>query len=150
VLACGLSTATAVVTAGTNATASCSPTENEDDNDDDTLITEAAATPVDGQTVITVIEQPFPESILEMDHYDGASLHLERLPEDADKHMSGHGFETALHTALDLWKRENRKGIWIHLGRKHVMVLLLDNPQGRIIKLVSVALSSTPTIRPAC
>jgi ADP-ribose pyrophosphatase YjhB (NUDIX family) len=118
----GLSTA-AAVTAGTNATASCSPTENKDDNDDDTLTTEAAgtsvATPVDDPTVTTVIEQPFDQIILETDHYNGVSLHLERLPEDADKHMSAADFETALHTALDFWKRENRKGIWIHLGRKH-------------------------------
>jgi ADP-ribose pyrophosphatase YjhB (NUDIX family) len=112
VLVCGLSTA-AAVSARTNATAtataSCSPNNEAITTDED----QATLNEND-----VVIQQPFDESILETDHYNGVSLHLERLGtgEYDDISMSAADFETALHTALDFWKREGRKGIWIHLN----------------------------------
>jgi len=55
---------------------------------------------------------PFKESILEYDHYNGVTIHLDRL-DDAQEAK----FEGDLKQALDLWKAEGRKGIWVHAPR---------------------------------
>ena len=51
---------------------------------------------------------PFEESMLSYDHYNGVNLHLDKLDGgDAT-------FPEKLGRALDFWKAEGRKGIWIH------------------------------------
>jgi hypothetical protein len=64
----------------------------EDDDDDD------------------VILPPFEEESLAFDHYNGVTLHLDKLstPPSSD------AFQADLEQALTFWKAEGRKGIWIH------------------------------------
>lgn len=54
-----------------------------------------------------VVTPPFSESALEFDHYNGVTLHLDKLEESSD-------FAENLKNALNFWKAEKRKGIWIH------------------------------------
>eukprot|EP00980_Cylindrotheca_fusiformis_P016022 scaffold4715_cov115-Cylindrotheca_fusiformis.AAC.6 len=58
----------------------------------------------------TVTFPPFEESVLAYDHYNGVTLHLDRLDDD----HSPTEFAENLKQALDFWKTEGRKGIWVH------------------------------------
>jgi len=62
-----------------------------------------------------IIMQPFEESCLEFDHYNGVTLNLEKV----DNSMPKDDFASALKIALMLWKQEGRKGVWIHCPDRH-------------------------------
>ena len=57
-----------------------------------------------------VVLPPFEEESLALDHYNGVTLHLDKLstPPSSD------AFQADLEQALTFWKAEGRKGIWIH------------------------------------
>jgi hypothetical protein len=57
-----------------------------------------------------VVVPPFEEDSLAFDHYNGVTLHLDKLsaPPTSDT------FQVDLEKALTFWKAEGRKGIWIH------------------------------------
>lgn len=57
-----------------------------------------------------VLVPPFEEESLAFDHYNGVTLHLDKLstPPSSDE------FQADLEQALIFWKAEGRKGIWIH------------------------------------
>ena len=75
---------------------------------------------------------PFDESVLSYDHYNGVTLHLgdymksiqqstsEKEEEEAtkpatpDNNDTTGNFASDLETALEFWRAEGRKGIWVH------------------------------------
>lgn len=61
---------------------------------------------------------PFEESALEYDHYNGVTLHLERLNDDDVHKKTTSKFADNLKQALEFWKAEGRKGIWIHAPKE--------------------------------
>ena len=61
-----------------------------------------------GNDKVTV--PPFEEAVLEYDHYNGVTLHLSRLD-----NVDQVAFAKDLKQALNFWKAEGRKGIWIHV-----------------------------------
>jgi len=60
----------------------------------------------ESQSVVTT--PPFDESALTFDHYNGVTLHLDRIETSPSE------FKKDLSDALLLWKAEGRKGIWIN------------------------------------
>jgi hypothetical protein len=54
---------------------------------------------------------PFDESVLTYDHYNGVTLHLDKL---AEEEVTPSAFPQSLKKALTFWKAEGRKGIWIN------------------------------------
>ena len=79
---------------------------------------------------------PFEESTLSFDHYNGVTLHLDRLKTDDT------AFPNDLHEALNWWKAEGRKGIWIHCStaKAHLVpvssgyeVLTSEGPRSLIV-----------------
>jgi hypothetical protein len=71
-----------------------------------------------------VIVPPFEQSVLAYDHYNGVTLHLDKLE---DNHASDL-FAEKLKQALNFWKAEGRKGIWIHAptDRAHLLPHCID------------------------
>eukprot|EP00536_Pseudo-nitzschia_multiseries_P010128 jgi/Psemu1/307053/fgenesh1_kg.300_\ len=69
---------------------------------------------------VVVTEIPFDESVLAYDHYNGVTLHLDKMYQLDDgnnqhgKHSKSSSFATRLNDALAIWKAEGRRGIWIH------------------------------------
>ena len=57
---------------------------------------------------------PFEESMLTYDHYNGVTLHLDKLSDTSDSSSSLETFPKDLEEALNFWKAEGRKGIWVH------------------------------------
>jgi hypothetical protein len=51
---------------------------------------------------------PFGESVLSYDHYNGVTMHLDKLDDDDAT------FPKKLKEAINFWKAEGRKGIWVH------------------------------------
>ena len=72
-----------------------------------------------GNDKVTV--PPFEEDVLEYDHYNGVTLHLSRL--DGDQVV----FAEDLKQALDFWKAEGRKGIWIHVPTSKANLIPVRN-----------------------
>ena len=73
-----------------------------------------------GNDKVTV--PPFEEDVLEYDHYNGVTLHLSRL-DAADQVV----FAEDLKQALDFWKGEGRKGIWIHVPTSKANLIPVRN-----------------------
>jgi hypothetical protein len=69
--------------------------QKEDEDDDD-----------NGSTIQV---PPFHESVLTYDHYNGVTMHLDKL---GDEEVTT--FPQSLKKALTFWKAEGRKGIWIN------------------------------------
>jgi len=71
---------------------------------------------------IHVTENPFDESVLSYDHYNGVTIHLDKYEDDKiiDHSSASHhsSFATKLNDALTIWKAEGRKGVWIHTNSK--------------------------------
>jgi hypothetical protein len=59
----------------------------------------------------TIQVPPFDESVLTYDHYNGVTLHLDKL---AEEEVTSSTFPQNLKKALTFWKAEGRKGIWIN------------------------------------
>mmetsp|Transcript_25160 Transcript_25160/g.59342 ORF Transcript_25160/g.59342 Transcript_25160/m.59342 type:complete len:398 (+) Transcript_25160:372-1565(+) len=62
---------------------------------------------------VVVTEIPFDESVLTYDHYNGVTMHLDKL-DNLDDANNQNNFATRLNDALAIWKAEGRRGIWIH------------------------------------
>ena len=63
---------------------------------------------------------PFPETILRYDDYNGVTMHLEKCDEkDQELLLDPITFEQRLVTALEQWKDQGKKGIWIHCPIQH-------------------------------
>lgn len=63
---------------------------------------------------------PFDESVIEYDHYNGVTLHLDKLSSSSSSANINEEQESALFAknlqqAMSFWKAEQRKGIWVHL-----------------------------------
>jgi 8-oxo-dGTP pyrophosphatase MutT (NUDIX family) len=58
---------------------------------------------------------PFDEEILSFDHYNGVTLHLEKLSNSSNSNypIDPVKFQKDLEQALEFWSMEGRKGIWI-------------------------------------
>lgn len=123
-LVCGLAVTTAAATATLTSLSSVSCTPLNDDNDtNESSASASAADPVE-----TVQVQPFDESVLEFDHYNGVALYLDRLPADDnnddndDDNVSATApanFTASLEAAMNFWKLEGRKGIWMYVPAQH-------------------------------
>lgn len=57
----------------------------------------------------------FPEESLHYDTYSGVILHVRHL-NDA---LSPVAYARILESSLELWKMEQRRGIWIHIPKSH-------------------------------
>lgn len=60
---------------------------------------------------------PFDESVLAYDHYNGVTLHLDKLSTEATGNSEDESslFALKLKQAMEFWKAEQRKGIWVHV-----------------------------------
>lgn len=72
------------------------------------VVASSGATFVFCQDDDTVRIPPFDESILSYDHYNGVSLLLDKFEGDDSS------FPQNLEEAINFWKAEGRKGIWVH------------------------------------
>eukprot|EP00526_Cylindrotheca_closterium_P017189 CAMPEP_0113627560 /NCGR_PEP_ID=MMETSP0017_2-20120614/14276_1 /TAXON_ID=2856 /ORGANISM="Cylindrotheca closterium" /LENGTH=309 /DNA_ID=CAMNT_0000537825 /DNA_START=416 /DNA_END=1345 /DNA_ORIENTATION=+ /assembly_acc=CAM_ASM_000147 len=65
----------------------------------------------------TLTVPPFDESVLSYDHYNGVTLHLDKLSsnETTDNEEESALFAQDLKQAMSFWKAEQRKGIWVHV-----------------------------------
>lgn len=72
----------------------------------------------------TVTVPPFEESVLAYDHYNGVTLHLDKLEDNHGPEM----FARNLKEALNFWKAEGRKGIWVHAppNKAHLIPHCMD------------------------
>lgn len=96
---CWMTTA-GLMMALTSTTAVVSETFCQEDEDDTTL---------------TI--PPFDESVLAYDHYNGVTLHLDKL--SAEKSLNpdeeSANFAKNLKQAMEFWRAEQRKGVWVHV-----------------------------------
>lgn len=60
---------------------------------------------------------PFDESVLTFDYYNGVTLHLDNLlsNDTVNEEEEAATFAQNLHQAMNFWKAEQRKGIWVHV-----------------------------------
>lgn len=63
---------------------------------------------------------PFDESGLSYDHYNGVSLHLDKVDRNYENISL---FKDDLNQALKFWKAEGRRGIWIHVPPRMAHVI---------------------------
>lgn len=65
----------------------------------------------------STVLQEFPEVSLQYDHYSGVAIHVQHLKGDFLRDPST--FSKVLESSLELWKMEQRRGIWIHIPKCH-------------------------------
>lgn len=79
----------------------------------------------DDSSTLTV--PPFDESVLTFDHYNGVTLHLDNLPSDdtVNEEEEAATFSQNLRQAMEFWKAEQRKGVWVHVptSKSHLVPL---------------------------
>lgn len=61
--------------------------------------------------------QEFPPESLQYDHYSGVAIHVQHLQEELLQ--NSFLYSKVLESSLQLWKMEQRRGIWIHIPKKH-------------------------------
>jgi len=61
--------------------------------------------------------QEFPEQSLIYDHYSGVAVHVEHL--EGQVLTDPVAYSRVLESSLELWKMEQRRGIWIHIPKSH-------------------------------
>eukprot|EP00527_Entomoneis_sp_CCMP2396_P004821 CAMPEP_0198137522 /NCGR_PEP_ID=MMETSP1443-20131203/993_1 /TAXON_ID=186043 /ORGANISM="Entomoneis sp., Strain CCMP2396" /LENGTH=337 /DNA_ID=CAMNT_0043798975 /DNA_START=469 /DNA_END=1482 /DNA_ORIENTATION=+ len=93
-----------------NNTASCSPgVEITEDGDSKPQLTlDGPIMPNENSDAL------FPHEILHHDHYNGVTIHLERCTEEHEFLSEPTVFESKLKAALEEWKKEGKKGIWMY------------------------------------
>lgn len=83
-----------------------------------------SATTSNADSAATIfVQQPFPETLLDLDDYHGVTIRFDRSVSDhqltrwSTKDPSGNEslFRTDLEQALTLWRLEGKRGIWVHL-----------------------------------
>lgn len=70
---------------------------------------------------------PFPESSLRHDTYSGVTLDISKLlidgSDESDNKLDAETFQEMLGKAIDIWKSENRRGIWIRCPTSHAHLI---------------------------
>jgi hypothetical protein len=59
----------------------------------------------------------FPEKSLHNDYYSGVAIHVKEFDSDLAKNPTM--YSRVLESSLQLWKMEQRRGIWIHIPKSH-------------------------------
>jgi ADP-ribose pyrophosphatase YjhB (NUDIX family) len=59
----------------------------------------------------------FPEKSLHNDYYSGVAVHVKEFDSDLAKNPTM--YSRVLESSLQLWKMEQRRGIWIHIPKSH-------------------------------
>jgi hypothetical protein len=91
----------------------------------------AAAAATAAATAAASIEvPPFDETALTFDHYNGVTLHLDKLPLAGEDLAQ---FHNSLRKAMIFWKAEGRKGIWIHAPPTKAHLVPVRNGNTKII-----------------
>jgi Nudix hydrolase domain len=63
----------------------------------------------------------FPEASLQYDAYSGIALHVQHLKGILSQ--SPLDFQKVLESSLHKWKKEKRRGIWIHIPKSHAHLI---------------------------
>jgi hypothetical protein len=92
--------------------------------------TSSSSSPADAAVLL---QQPFPESILDLDDYRGVTIRFDRAEATATtrrwtNHLdSGNSaattFRQELQDALTLWRMEGKRGIWMHVPQDMAFVV---------------------------
>ena len=82
-----------------------------------------AATMTSNMTSMTFYEATlqFPEASLQYDAYSGVALHVQHLKGILSQ--SPLDFQKVLESSLHMWKKEKRRGIWIHIPKSHAHLI---------------------------
>ena len=67
----------------------------------------------------------FPKESLDYDTYSGVILHVQHLDD-----VSPLSYARTLDSSLELWKMEQRRGIWIHIPKSHGHLIAVRNREG--------------------
>lgn len=59
----------------------------------------------------------FPPESLHNDYYSGVAIHVKEF--DSDLATNPIMYSKVLESSLELWKMEQRRGIWIHIPKSH-------------------------------
>ena len=70
-----------------------------------------AANADEGSDQDTFQVPPFDDAVLTFDHYNGVTLHLDKLTKNVEDPLA---FQEDLRQALSLWRKEGKKGVWIY------------------------------------
>jgi 8-oxo-dGTP pyrophosphatase MutT (NUDIX family) len=97
----------------------CSAFSNNHNPNKKIIMTAPTTSSSNNTTVVdaraTTTAQPFDESMLTYDHYNGIALDLGKYSTAESNDFTEETFSKQLQEALTIWKMEGRKGIWIHI-----------------------------------